>query len=160
LPVLTEVDGSMIPLEELDDSTKGLEGWHGAGLLWNCSIPITNTKGSYLYPCPNMTPDQLRVQHLIPKLMLRCQCLSYTRHQFVPSFYLGHVITYSRKLHFKNANSPFAERWHIADRKHLYRILWGDFPCRMVFSLPNSAHKSVPFLYKFLVLTYAPSTTG
>jgi hypothetical protein len=33
LSVLTEVDGSMIPLEELDDSTKGLEGWHGAGLL-------------------------------------------------------------------------------------------------------------------------------
>jgi hypothetical protein len=25
LPVLTEVDGSMAPLEELDDSTKGLE---------------------------------------------------------------------------------------------------------------------------------------
>jgi hypothetical protein len=24
LPVLTEVDGSMAPLEELDDSTKGL----------------------------------------------------------------------------------------------------------------------------------------
>jgi hypothetical protein len=33
LPVLTEVDESMIPLEELDDSTKGLEGWHGADLL-------------------------------------------------------------------------------------------------------------------------------
>jgi hypothetical protein len=27
LPVLTELDGSMAPLEELDDSTKGLEGW-------------------------------------------------------------------------------------------------------------------------------------
>jgi hypothetical protein len=25
LPVLTEVDGSMAPLEELDDSTKGLD---------------------------------------------------------------------------------------------------------------------------------------
>jgi hypothetical protein len=33
LPVLTEVDGSMAPLEELDDSTKGLEGWHGAGFV-------------------------------------------------------------------------------------------------------------------------------
>jgi hypothetical protein len=40
-----EVDGSMAPLEELDDSTKGLKGWHGAGLLWNCSIPITNIMG-------------------------------------------------------------------------------------------------------------------
>jgi hypothetical protein len=28
------------------------------------------------------------------------------------------------------------------------------------FSLPNSSHKSVSFLYKFLVLTYAPSITG
>jgi hypothetical protein len=27
-------------------------------------------------------------------------------------------------------------------------------------SLPNSAHKSVPFLYQFLVLTYVPSITG
>jgi hypothetical protein len=50
-----EVDGSMAPLEELDDSTKGLEGWRKAGLLWNGSIPISNTKGLYLYPCPNTT---------------------------------------------------------------------------------------------------------
>jgi hypothetical protein len=28
-----DVDGSMIPLEELDDSTKGLEVWHGAGFV-------------------------------------------------------------------------------------------------------------------------------
>jgi hypothetical protein len=33
LPVLTEVDGSMAPLEELDDSTKGLDFWHGAGFV-------------------------------------------------------------------------------------------------------------------------------
>jgi hypothetical protein len=33
LSVLTEVDGSMAPLEELDDSNKGLESWHRAGLL-------------------------------------------------------------------------------------------------------------------------------
>jgi hypothetical protein len=33
LPVLKEIDGSMIPLEELDDSTKGLESWYGARLL-------------------------------------------------------------------------------------------------------------------------------
>jgi hypothetical protein len=31
LPVLTEVDESIAPLEELDDSTKGLDVWHGAG---------------------------------------------------------------------------------------------------------------------------------
>jgi hypothetical protein len=28
-----EVDGSMAPLEELDDSTKGLEGRHKAGFV-------------------------------------------------------------------------------------------------------------------------------
>jgi hypothetical protein len=33
LPVLTEVDGSMAPLEELDDSTKRTQSWHGADLL-------------------------------------------------------------------------------------------------------------------------------
>jgi hypothetical protein len=99
----------MAPLEELDDSTKGLEVWHGSVLLCNCSIPITDTKGLYLYPCPNTTPGRLRVQHLLPKLMSRCQCPSRTRHQFVSSLYLGHVITYSRKLPFLSVNSPFTE---------------------------------------------------
>jgi hypothetical protein len=31
----------------------------------------------------------------------------------------GHVTTHSRKLPFKSANSPFAERQRIADRKRL-----------------------------------------
>jgi hypothetical protein len=95
----------------------------GPVLLCRCSIPVTDIKGLYLYPCPNTTPGRLRVQHLIPKLMLRCQCPSRTRHQFVPSLYPGHVITYSRKLPFLSTNSPSAERWRTADRKHLYRIL-------------------------------------
>jgi hypothetical protein len=99
----------MAPLEELDDSTKGLEVWQGPVLLYNCSIPITDTKGLYLYTCPNTTPGRLRVQHLLPKLMSRHQCPSRTRHQFVPSLYPGHVITYSRKLPFLSANSPFTE---------------------------------------------------
>jgi hypothetical protein len=33
LPVLTEVDESMAPLEELDNSTKGLDVWHGASFV-------------------------------------------------------------------------------------------------------------------------------
>jgi hypothetical protein len=28
-----EVDGSMAPLKELDDSTKGLDVWHRAGFV-------------------------------------------------------------------------------------------------------------------------------
>jgi hypothetical protein len=106
-PVLTEVDGSMAPLEELDDSTKGLEGWHRAGLLWNCSIPITNSKGLYLYPCPNTTPSRSWVQHLLPKLMPLLQCPSCTHHQFVSSLYSGHVITYSRMFPFPSTKQPF-----------------------------------------------------
>jgi hypothetical protein len=85
----------MAPLEELDDSTKGLESWHGPVLLCRCSIHITDSKGLYLYPCPNMTFGRLRVQYLMSKLMLRRQCPSRTRHQFVSSLYRGHVITYS-----------------------------------------------------------------
>jgi hypothetical protein len=112
---------------------KDSKGWHEAGLLWNCSIPITNTKGLYLYPCPNTTPGRLRVQHLLPKLMLRRQCPSRTRHQFVPSLYSGHVITYSRMLPFSSANSPSAKWWRTTDRRYLYRILWGEFPAEWCF---------------------------
>jgi hypothetical protein len=97
----------MIPLEELDDSTKGLEGWHGAGLLLNCTIPITNTKGLYLYPCPNKTPSRPRLQHLLPKLMPWRQCPSYTCHQFVLSLYSGHIIMYSRTFPRSSAKQPF-----------------------------------------------------
>jgi hypothetical protein len=56
-------------------------------LLCRCSIPITDIKGLYLYPCPNTTPGRLRVQHLMSKLMFRRQCPSRTCHKFVPSLY-------------------------------------------------------------------------
>ena len=46
---------------------EGLESWHGAGLLYDCSIPITITKGSYLYPGFDKTPSRLRLQYLFPK---------------------------------------------------------------------------------------------
>jgi hypothetical protein len=105
----------------------------GPVLLWNCSIPITNTKGLYLYPCANTTPGRLRVQHSLPKLMSRRQCPSRTRHQFVLSLCPGHVTMYSRKLPFLSANSPSAEWWRTTDRKYLYRILWGEFPAEWRF---------------------------
>jgi hypothetical protein len=123
----------MAPLEELDDSTKGLESWRRAGLLWNCSILFTNTKGLYLHPCPNTTPGRLRVQHSLPKLMSRRQCPPRTRHQFVPSLYPGHVIMYSRMLPFSSTNSPSAELWRTTDGKYLYRILWGELPAEWCF---------------------------
>jgi hypothetical protein len=110
-------------MTRLKDSKVGVE----PVLLWNCSIPITDIKGLYLYPCPNTTPGRPRVQHLLPKLMFQRQCPSRTRHQFVPSLYPGHVIM-PRKLPFLSANSPSAEWWRTADCKYLYWILWGDFP--------------------------------
>jgi hypothetical protein len=150
----------MAPLEELDYSTKGLEGWHGANLLWNCSIPITNTKGSYLYPCPNTTPSRPRVQHLLPKLMPQRQCLSCTRHQFVPSLHSGHVITYSRMLPFPSAKQPFLPNDGVLPTAGTFTECFEEnFLTNGVF-LPNSAHKSVCFLCLFLVLTYAPSIRG
>jgi hypothetical protein len=115
----------MAPLEELDDSTKGLESLHGAGLLWNCSIPITNIKGSYLYPCLNTTPSRPRLQHLLPKLMPRRQCTSCTRHQFVPSLIQATSSCIPEHFLFQAQNSPSAEWWRAPDRSHLYRMLWG-----------------------------------
>jgi hypothetical protein len=50
LPVLTEVDGSMAPLEELDDSTKGLEVWHGAGFVVKMFDPYYIHQGFIFIP--------------------------------------------------------------------------------------------------------------
>jgi hypothetical protein len=112
---------------------KGLEGWHGAGLLWNCSIPITNTKGSYLYPCPNTTANRPRVQHLLPKLMPRRQCPSCTHHQFVPSLYSDHVITYSRMLPLPSAKHPFCRMMACSRPQASLLNALRKISCRMVF---------------------------
>jgi hypothetical protein len=50
LPVLTKVDGLMAPLEELDDSTKGLEGWHGAGFVVLMFDPYYRHQGFIFIP--------------------------------------------------------------------------------------------------------------
>jgi hypothetical protein len=65
---------------------EGLESWHGADLLWNCSIPITNTKGLYLYPGSNTTPSRPRLQHLLPKINTMASCPSRIHHHFIPFF--------------------------------------------------------------------------
>jgi hypothetical protein len=111
-----------------------LESWHGAGLLWNCSMPITNTKGSYLYPCPNTTPSRPRVQHLLPKSMPRCQCPSCTRHQFVPSLYSSHVIMYSRMLPLPSAKQPFCRMMARSRPQAPLPNALRKISCRMVFS--------------------------
>jgi hypothetical protein len=50
LPVLTEVDGSMAPLKELDDSTKGLEGRHVVGFVVKMFDPYYRHQGFIFIP--------------------------------------------------------------------------------------------------------------
>jgi hypothetical protein len=136
---------------------KGLESWHGAGLLWNCSIPITNTKGLYLYPVSNTTPSRLRLQHRLPKFynMSSCRfCINSS-----PSLYLVHVITYPRTFPSSIVEQPFAEWRRTPNRKHL-------LPNALKATIaewysPANLDPHVSFLlYQFLVLTYDPSITG
>jgi hypothetical protein len=125
---------------------EGLEGWHGAGLLWNCSIPITSTKGLYLCPSSNTTPSRPRLQHLLPKINIMASCSSRTRHQFVPSLYSIHVITYSLMLSSFNRGTTL--------------LLNNDLPTTGASTecfeenllsngalLPNLAHRSLSSLY-------------
>jgi hypothetical protein len=44
-----EVDGSMAPLEEHDDSTKGLDVWHGAGFSCEDVRSLLQTSRAYIY---------------------------------------------------------------------------------------------------------------
>ena len=50
LSELTEVDGSMTPLEELDDTTKALESRHGAGCIDLVVNAYYNGRGSIFIP--------------------------------------------------------------------------------------------------------------
>jgi hypothetical protein len=77
---------------------EGLESWHGTDLLWNCSIPITKTKGLYLYPGSNMTPSRPRLQYLLPKINTMASFRLVSIINSSPSLYSIHVITHSRML--------------------------------------------------------------
>jgi hypothetical protein len=55
-----EVDGSMAPLEELDDSTKGLEGWHRADFVVKLFDPLLQTPRVYIY---TLVPTRLLVDY-------------------------------------------------------------------------------------------------
>jgi hypothetical protein len=113
---------------------KGLESLHGPGLLWNCSMPITNTTGSYLYPYSNTTPSRPRLQHLLPKLMPRRQCPYRTRHQFVPSLCSSHVITHSRMLPFPSVKQLFCRMMTYSRPQASLPNALRKTSCPMVFS--------------------------
>jgi hypothetical protein len=123
---------------------EGLESWHGAGLLWNCSIPIKNTKGSHLYPCSNTTPSRPRLQHLLPKI-----------NSTVPMSVL-HPSSMRLLLYIQSTSSRVPECFFLSTVEQLsYRMMTYSRPqtplpnalrktsCWMVLFLPNSAHKSV-----------------
>jgi hypothetical protein len=120
---------------------KGLESWHGAGLLWNCSISITNTKGSYLYPGSNTTPSRLRLQHLLPKINIMASCPSRTRHQFFISNPRHHASPNAFRLHPWISSS--AERRCTPDRRCLYRMLWGKPSAERCYPVKFGPHVSL-----------------
>jgi hypothetical protein len=112
---------------------KDLRIWRKAGLLWNCSIPIT-----YMAHIYTLVLTQLLVDYeyniKMSKLMLRRQCPSRTRHQLILPLYRATSPRIPENF-FKSANSPFAERWRTADRKSPLPIsLRGDI------SQPNGIH--------------------
>jgi hypothetical protein len=102
-------------------------------LLCRCSIPIIDIKGLYLYSCPNTTPGRLRVQHLMFKLMLRRQCPSHIRHQLVPSLYRATSPRIPENSLLKAQTVPLPNDSTLPTASILCRILWEDFPSRMVF---------------------------
>jgi hypothetical protein len=101
---------------------KGLKSWHRADLLWNCSIDVTNTKGSYLYPGSNTTPSRPRLQHLLPNGVMSVSHPSSIHPFFIfkPRHY-----AFSNAFLFQAWNSSSAEWWRTPDRRRLYRMLWG-----------------------------------
>jgi hypothetical protein len=137
----------------------GLESWHGAGLLWNCAIPITNTKG-YIY---TLSLTWLLVDY---DYNIDCLILTTCRHVgFVPiinsslSLYLVHVIMYPQTFPPSIVEQLFAEWWRITDHRRLLPNALKATPAEWYSPANLGPHVSF-LLYQFLVLTYAPSITG
>jgi hypothetical protein len=84
---------------------------------------MTDIKGLYLYPCPNMTPGRLRVQHLMSKLMLRRQCPSRTHHQLIPSLYRATSPRIPENFPFKAQTVLLPNDGTLPTASILYRIL-------------------------------------
>jgi hypothetical protein len=138
---------------------EGLESWHGAGLLWNCSIPITNTKGLYLYPGSNMTPSRPRLQYLLPKTNTMASCPTRLHHQLI-SFFVSnprhHALPNAYAFIHGTVLLPNDDVLPTADAST--KCFEENLLPNGVL-LPNSAHMSVSFLYQFLVLTFMLSSS-
>jgi hypothetical protein len=139
--------------KNLTTRLEGLESWHGAGLLWNCSIPITNTKGSYLYPRSNTTLNRPRIQHLLPKINTLAPM--FVSH---PSSIRPFFVFKPRHHAFPNASSSKCETTLLSNDDVLptadaFTECFEENLLPNDALLPNSAHRSVSSLYQFLVLT-------
>jgi hypothetical protein len=140
---------------------KRLKSWHGAGLLWNCSIPITNTKGSYLYPGSNTIPSRQRLQHLLPKINTTAPSSVSHPSSICPLLYIqitsSHIpecfpLSPVEQFFCRNDDvPPTADASTECFKKNL--LLNGAL-------LPNSAYMSVFSLHQFLVLTVGPPHGG
>jgi hypothetical protein len=122
---------------------EGLESWHGAGLLWNCSIPITNTKGLYLYPVSNTTPSRPRLQYLLPKTNNMASCPFRIHHQLV-SFFISsprhHALPNVSVFNHGIALLPNDDALSTADAS---TECFEEIFLPNGILLPNSAHMSV-----------------
>jgi hypothetical protein len=121
---------------------EGLESWHGAVLLWNCSIPTTNTKGSYLYPHSNTTPSRPRLQRLLPKI------------NTTAPMSVSHPSSIRPLLYIQSTSSRVLECFSLSTVEQLF--------CRMMTysrpqtSLPNTLRKT----FCRMVLFYQTRPTG
>jgi hypothetical protein len=133
---------------------KGLESWHGGGLLWNCLIPITNTKDSYLYPHFNMTPSQPRLQHLLPKINAPAP-MSVSHLSSIRSFFMfkpcHHVFPNASSSKRETALLPNDDVLPTAD---VFTECFEENLLPNGALLPNSGHRSVSSQYQFFVLTH------
>jgi hypothetical protein len=117
---------------------EGLESWHGAGLLWNCSmIPITNTKGFYLYSVSNTTPSRPRLQYLLPKTYNITSCRFRIHHQLVSFFISGprhHALPNVSAFNRGTALLPNDDALPSPDRRRFLPNALKETSCRMVLS--------------------------
>jgi hypothetical protein len=67
-------------------------------------------------------------------LMPQRRCPSCIRHQFVPSLYSGHVITYSRMFPLPSAKQPFCRMMACSRPQASLPNALRKISCRMVFS--------------------------
>jgi hypothetical protein len=121
-----------------------------------CEMPITNTKGSYLYPCSNMIPSRPRVQHLLPNGVMSVSHPSSIR---LLSLYSIHVITCSRIPFSFNRGTVLLPNDDILPTVDAFTECFEENLLPNGAFLPNSAHRSVSSLYQFLVLTNVPHKT-